>query len=46
MENATNTKEKLTFYVTMIVSTTLCICMLAMVGAFLLGLWAKKSKMV
>jgi len=37
-----NTKEKLTFYVTMIVSTTLCLCMLAMVGAFLLGLWAKE----
>jgi len=35
-------KEKLTFYVTMIVATTLCLCMLAMVGAFLLGLWAKE----
>jgi hypothetical protein len=42
MENTTSTKEKLTFYVTMIVSTTLCLCMLAMVGAFLLGLWAKE----
>lgn len=39
---ATSTKEKLTFYVTMIVSTTLCLCMLAMVSAFLLGLWAKE----
>jgi hypothetical protein len=37
-----DTKEKLTFYVTMIVSTTLCLCMLAMVGAFLVGLWAKE----
>jgi hypothetical protein len=42
MENPTSTKEKLTFYVTMIVSATLCLCMLAMVGAFLLGLWAKE----
>ena len=42
METQTNVKEKLTFYVTMIVSATLCICMLAMVGAFLLGLWAKE----
>lgn len=42
MENTTSTKEKLTFYVTMIVSATLCLCMLAMVGAFLLGLWAKE----
>ena len=42
MENTTSTKERLTFYVTMIVSTTLCLCMLAMVGAFLVGLWAKE----
>lgn len=42
MQNQINVKEKLTFYVTMIVSATLCICMLAMVGAFLLGLWAKE----
>jgi len=42
MQNTISTKEKLTFYVTMIVSATLCICMLAMVGAFLLGLWAKE----
>jgi hypothetical protein len=42
METTTSTKEKLTFYVTMIVSTTLCLCMLAMVGAFLVGLWAKE----
>ena len=37
-----NTKEKLTLYVTLMVSTTLCICVLAMVGAFILGLWAKE----
>jgi hypothetical protein len=42
MQNTISTKEKLTFYVTMIVSATLCICMLAMVGAFLVGLWAKE----
>jgi archaellum biogenesis protein FlaJ (TadC family) len=37
-----NTKEKLTFYVTFMVSITLCISVLAMVAAFLLGLWAKQ----
>ena len=37
-----DTKEKLTLYVTLMVSTTLCICVLAMVVAFLLGLWAKQ----
>jgi hypothetical protein len=37
-----NTKEKLTFYVTFMVSITLCISVLAMVTAFLLGLWAKE----
>ena len=37
-----DTKEKLTLYVTLMVSTTLCICVLAMVIAFLLGLWAKQ----
>jgi Na+/H+-translocating membrane pyrophosphatase len=37
-----NTKEKLTLYVTLMVSTTLCISVLAMVTAFLLGLWAKE----
>ena len=35
-------KSKLTFYVTLIVAATLCICMLSMVAAFLLGLWAKQ----
>jgi hypothetical protein len=37
-----NTKEKLTLYVTLMVSTTLCISVLAMVTAFMLGLWAKE----
>ena len=35
-------KEKLTLYVTLMVSTTLCISVLAMVMAFLFGLWAKE----
>jgi nitrate/nitrite transporter NarK len=38
----TDTKEKLTLYVTLMVSTTLCISVLAMVAAFILGLWAKE----
>jgi archaellum biogenesis protein FlaJ (TadC family) len=37
-----DTKEKLTLYVTLMVSTTLCISVLAMVMAFLFGLWAKE----
>jgi undecaprenyl pyrophosphate phosphatase UppP len=37
-----DTKEKLTLYVTLMVSTTLCISVLAMVIAFILGLWAKE----
>ena len=37
-----DTKEKLTLYVTLMVSTTLCISVLAMVIAFMLGLWAKE----
>ena len=37
-----DTKEKLTLYVTLMVSTTLCISVLAMVCAFMLGLWAKE----
>jgi nitrate/nitrite transporter NarK len=42
MENNTSTKEKLTLYVTLMVSTTLCLSVLAMVVAFMLGLWAKE----
>ena len=37
-----DTKEKLTLYVTLMVSTTLCISVLAMVAAFILGRWAKE----
>lgn len=36
------TKEKLTLWVTLMVSTTLCITVLAMVISFMLGLWAKE----
>jgi len=42
MENQTSTKEKLTLYVTLMVSTTLCISVLSMVFACMLGLWAKE----
>ena len=36
------TKEKLTLWVTLMVSFTLCISVLAMVFSFMLGLWAKE----
>jgi Na+/H+-translocating membrane pyrophosphatase len=36
------TKEKLTLWVTLMVSTTLCLSVLAMVTSFILGLWAKE----
>jgi len=42
MKPIRDTKEKLTLYVTLMVSTILCISVLAMVTAFLLGLWAKE----
>ena len=35
-------KDKLTLWVTLMVSATLCISVLAMVTAFMLGLWAKE----
>jgi hypothetical protein len=35
-------KGRLTFAVTLMVSATLCICIISMVVAFLLGLWAKE----
>ena len=41
MENTTSTNEKLTMYVTLMVSTTLCISVLIMVTALILGLWSK-----
>jgi uncharacterized membrane protein SirB2 len=37
-----DTRDKLTLYVTLMVSTTLCISVLAMVISFMLGLWAKE----
>ncbi len=37
-----DTKEKLTLWVTLMVSTTLCLSVLAMVVSFMLGLWAKE----
>ena len=38
----TDMKEKLTFIVTIMVAVTLCICLLAMVCALLVGLWSKE----
>jgi len=35
-------KSRLTYSVTLMVSATLCISILAMVTAFMLGLWAKQ----
>ena len=35
-------KEKLTLWVTLMVSATLCLSVLAMVISFMLGLWAKE----
>jgi hypothetical protein len=37
-----NSQNRLTFWVTLMVSATLCLSILGMVGAFLLGLWAKE----
>jgi hypothetical protein len=34
-------KFKLTYIVTILVAVTLCICLLAIVGALLAGLWSK-----
>ena len=39
---APDTRDKLTLWVTLMVSTTLCISVLAMVISFMLGLWAKE----
>ena len=38
--NSTDLKSRLTFTVTVMVALTLCIAVLGMVTAFLLGLWA------
>jgi nitrate/nitrite transporter NarK len=35
-------RERLTFWVTFMISITLCFSVLAMVVAFLMGLWAKE----
>ncbi len=37
-----DTKDKLTLWVTLMVSTTLCVSVLAMVVSFMLGFWAKE----
>jgi hypothetical protein len=37
-----NIKARLTFAVTLMVSATLCISVLGMVGSFLIGLWSKE----
>jgi len=37
-----DTKDKLTLWVTLMVSFTLCISVLAMVVSFMIGLWAKE----
>jgi nitrate/nitrite transporter NarK len=42
MEPTQNMRDKLTFWVTFMISVTLCFSVLAMVVAFLLGLWAKE----
>jgi cation transporter-like permease len=40
--NMEDEKFKLTYYVTMMVSITLCACLVAMVVALLIGLWSKE----
>ena len=40
--NSTDLNSRLTFTVTVMVALTLCIAVLGMVTAFLLGLWAKE----
>ena len=42
MKQAPEIKDRLTFWVTMLVSITLCVSVLMMVVAFLMGLWAKQ----
>jgi cation transporter-like permease len=37
----TDMKERLTFIVTILVAVTLCICLLAMIAALLVGLFSK-----
>jgi hypothetical protein len=42
MKNDQDVVNKLTYSVTLMVASTLCLSVLGMVGAFLLGLWAKE----
>jgi cation transporter-like permease len=42
MNENLDTDRKLTYSVTMMVASTLCLSVLGMVTAFLLGLWAKE----
>jgi cation transporter-like permease len=42
MDKSTDMDRKLTYSVTMMVASTLCLSVLGMVSAFLLGLWAKE----
>jgi len=42
MDKHQDIDRRLTYSVTMMVASTLCLSVLGMVGAFLLGLWAKE----
>jgi cation transporter-like permease len=42
MSNDVDVVSKLTYSVTLMVAATLCLSVLGMVAAFLLGLWAKE----
>lgn len=42
MDNNQDVASKLTYSVTLMVAATLCLSVLGMVSAFLLGLWAKE----
>jgi len=42
MNDKPDMDRRLTYSVTMMVASTLCLSVLGMVGAFLLGLWAKE----
>jgi hypothetical protein len=42
MDKQQDIDRRLTYSVTMMVASTLCLSVLGMVGAFLLGLWAKE----
>jgi hypothetical protein len=42
MKKQPEIKDRLTFWVTMLVSITLCVSVIMMVVAFLMGLWSKQ----